>query len=227
MTHATPWRRGRTGNESGNRLLAIFLGPTRGFNLGIAANFADQNDGFGFRVFVEHLKHIEMRGAIDRITSNAHAGALAITELRQLPHSFIGQRAGTRNHTDIAALVNVSRRNANAATAMAFLTATRRHQSRAVWPDEARLGSGKHRLDPHHVHHGNPLGDAHDQIHTSVRRFKNCIGRKGWRHENRRCRGTGFLHRFGHSVEDRHGVFKFLPALARRDAAHNLGAVFE
>ena len=49
-----------------------------GFVLGPAADLADHDDGLGFRVVVEHLEHVEVRGAVDRVAADADAGALAV-----------------------------------------------------------------------------------------------------------------------------------------------------
>ena len=75
----------------------------------VAADLADQDDRLGFRIFVEHLEHVEMGGAVDRIPADADAGALAVAELGELPDGLVGQGAGTGNHADVAALVDVSR----------------------------------------------------------------------------------------------------------------------
>ena len=52
-----------------------------GLLLGAAADLADHDDGLGLRVVVEHLEHVEVRGAVDRIAADADAGALAEAEL--------------------------------------------------------------------------------------------------------------------------------------------------
>ncbi len=65
----TARRRGGTGDESGDRLLAVVLCPAGSFGFCVAADLADHDDGFGFIVVVEHLQDVEMVGAVDRVAA--------------------------------------------------------------------------------------------------------------------------------------------------------------
>jgi hypothetical protein len=59
-------------------------------------------------------------GAVHWITTDADAGALAVTARRELPDGLIGERAGAADDADIAALVDVTRGDADAAAAVGF-----------------------------------------------------------------------------------------------------------
>ena len=99
----------------------MLLRPGGGFFLGAAADLADHDDGFGLGVVVEHLEHVEVRGAIDRIAADADAGALAVAAGGELPDRLVGQRAAAGDDADVAALVNVAGRDADAAAAVGIL----------------------------------------------------------------------------------------------------------
>ena len=78
-----------------------------------------------------------MRGAVDRIAADADAGALAVAALGELPDGFVGERAGAGDDADVAALVDVARRDADAAAAVAVLAAAGSDEPGTVRPDEA------------------------------------------------------------------------------------------
>ena len=77
VAHAAAGRSGGAGDEGGDRLLAMVLSPRGGAFLGIAADFADHDDGFGLGIVVEHLQHVEMARAVDGIAADADASAIA------------------------------------------------------------------------------------------------------------------------------------------------------
>ena len=99
---------------------AILFHPGSSFFFGRATDLADHNDRLGIRILVEHLKHVQMRCAVDRIPSDANTGTLSVASGSQLPDGFVGQGSGAGNHTDIALLVNVSWRYPDSAAAMEF-----------------------------------------------------------------------------------------------------------
>ena len=225
VAHPAARRRGRSGDESGDGLLTMVLGPACGVDLGVAADFTDHDDRFGLGVVVEHLQHFEMVGAVDRISADADTGALAVAELGELEHSFVSESARAGNHADVAALVDVARSDADAAAAVRFLAAAGSDEAGAVRPDEPGLGAAERFLDAHHVHDGNAFGDADDELHAGVGGFEDGIGGEGWRHENRGGGGSGFVHGLGDGVEDRHDVLKHLSSLAGSDTGDKLGAI--
>jgi hypothetical protein len=60
VAHASAGRSGGPGDETGNGLLAVGLDPAGGLDLGVPADFADQNDAVGVRVRVEELDDVEV-----------------------------------------------------------------------------------------------------------------------------------------------------------------------
>src|SRR5258706_35977 len=53
MTHAASRRSGLPGDEADNGFLHVGLDPLRGPLFGVAADFANQNNGVGIRIIVE------------------------------------------------------------------------------------------------------------------------------------------------------------------------------
>jgi len=69
------------GDEADDGLLHVGLDPLRGALFGVAADFADHNDGVRVRIVVEKLNGVEERSADDGIAADADAGGLADAEL--------------------------------------------------------------------------------------------------------------------------------------------------
>ncbi len=90
MPHPPARRGGCARNETCHRLLAILLDPFRGFFFGCPADFTDHNDAASVRVRVEHLNHIEVRGAVDRVAADSDARGLPNATARELPDGFVG-----------------------------------------------------------------------------------------------------------------------------------------
>ena len=109
MAHAAAGRRGLPGDEADHRLLHVFLDEFRGDFFGVAADFADHDDGVGVGIVVEEADGIEERGADDGIAADADAGGLADAEARELADGFVGERAAAADDADIALLVNAGR----------------------------------------------------------------------------------------------------------------------
>ena len=76
---------------------------------GVAADFADHDDGVGVGVFVEELDGVGVGGADDGVAADADAGGLADFQVRQLAHRFISQRAGAGDYAHVAGQMNVRR----------------------------------------------------------------------------------------------------------------------
>ena len=75
-----------------------------------------------------------------------------------------------------------------------------------------------------HVEHRDALGDADDQRDLGVDRLEDRIGGVGRRHVDHGGGGAGLGDGLGHGVEHRQVEMRGA-ALARRHAAHHLGAV--
>src|SRR6266481_1481424 len=82
MAHPAARRRGLSGDESHHRLLYMRLDPFRRALLGVAPDFADQNDRARIRVVVEHLDAVQERSPDDRVASDADTCRLSDAKLR-------------------------------------------------------------------------------------------------------------------------------------------------
>ena len=67
--------------------------PKRRLLLHGAADFADHDDAFGFRIVIEHLEYVQMGHARHGITTDTDAGGLADACAGELPNRFVGKRA--------------------------------------------------------------------------------------------------------------------------------------
>src|SRR3984957_4040682 len=90
VAHAATWRRGLPGNQSHDGFVHVVFDVSGSLFFGVAADFADHNDGLRFGVFVEELDRVDMRGTDDRIAANSDARGLADPQLRQLMYGFVG-----------------------------------------------------------------------------------------------------------------------------------------
>src|ERR1035437_194899 len=170
-----------------------------------------------------------MRRAVHRIATDADASGLADAARSQLPDRFVSQRAAARDNSDVAFLVNVAGRDADAATAVRILAVAGRDNAGTVRSDEPRLGVALQRaLHFDQSAHGNAFRDGDNEFESGVRAFENRIGGEGRRNENRARRRAGLFHRVGDGVENWNSfaaVLKELSAFARRDAGDDLRAV--
>src|SRR6185503_6253855 len=107
VAHPAAGRGGRPGDKAGDGLPAVLLNPLGGFLLGAAADFADQDDAFGFRVVHEELDDVQVRRAIDGIAANADASGLAGAAGGQLPDRFVGESAATADDAHLTPLMDV------------------------------------------------------------------------------------------------------------------------
>src|SRR5881392_1090293 len=205
------------------------MNPTTGFFtlalihsaalLGVAADFADHNDGVGVRIIVEKLDGVEKRRADDGIAPDADAGGLADAELRQLMDGFVGERATAADDADVALLVDAPGHDADFAFAG-------RDDAGAVWANEARFLEIDDGGDAHHVKGGDAFGDADDERKLSVSGFEDGIGGVGRGNKNHRGVCASGLGSVGDGVEDR-ALKMFGAALAWRDPADDVGAVLD
>src|ERR1700676_1226811 len=113
VAHAAARRSGLAGDEADYRLLHVGLDEFGGALFSVAADFADENDGVGVGVVVEHADGVEERRADDRVATDADASGLADAEARQLIDGFIGQGAAAAYDADMALLVNAAGHDAD------------------------------------------------------------------------------------------------------------------
>src|SRR5713101_8326649 len=78
---------------------------------------------------------------------------------------LVGERAGARNHADLARLVNVTWHYSDFAFA-------RRYNARAVRADQSRTDAAQITLDSHHIEDRNAFGDTDYQLDAGRRGFK-------------------------------------------------------
>src|ERR1022692_5328900 len=100
-----------------------------------------------------------MRGAVDRIAADPHAGGLAAAPAGQLPDRLIGQRSAARDDADAALFVNIAGRDPDAAAALGTVAFAGRHDAGAVRADQPGPLSLHRAPDPHHVVHRNAFRD--------------------------------------------------------------------
>src|SRR5476651_2064031 len=218
MAHAAARWRGAAGDEADDRLFGSGSLQVLGtLDLGVAADLADHDDAFGLGIPHEHFQALDEVGAVHRIAADADAGRLPEANRRGLRHGFICERARARDDADLAALVDVSRHDADLALA-------RRDDARAVRPDQARFRAGQRALDAHHVDHGNAFGDADHQRDLRIDRLEDRVSRERRRHVDHAGIAAGLRHGLGHGVEHRQVEMRGA-AFAGRHAAHHLGAV--
>src|SRR5882724_7844847 len=111
MAHAFAGRSRHTGYETDHRLCHVVLDPAGTVLFILTADLPDHDHCISVRVVVEHPHDIDVLQAVDRIASNAYTGGLS--DVRELTHGFVGQRAGTRYDAHPAFLVDVSRHDAD------------------------------------------------------------------------------------------------------------------
>src|SRR5690606_12563015 len=155
VAHAAAGGGRGTGDETCDRLLAVQLDPTGGLDLGVAADFADHDDAMGVGVVIEHLDHVEMRRAVHGITPDADARRLADAAGRELEDRLVGEGAGARDDADVALLVNVAWRDADAAASVRLRTGAGSNDAGAVRADQARAAAFHRALHTDHVLDGN------------------------------------------------------------------------
>ncbi len=218
MAHAAAGGRGLSGDETDHRLLHVFLYIRGGQLFGVAADFADHDDGVGVGVVVEELDGVGVGGADDGVASDADTGRLADVEIRQLADGFVGKCAGARDHAHVAREVNVPGHDADLALAGS-------DDAGAVGSDQARRGV-RLQIFPglDHVVDGDAFGDADDQGESGVGSFHDGVGGEGRRHEDDGGVRAGGFDAFGDGVEYR-TIEVLLATFAGSDSAHYIGAV--
>src|SRR5690348_8679085 len=185
---------------------------------GIAADLADHDDRFRFRIFIKELERIDECCPNDRIATDANGCRLPYAALRELINSFVSQSPGTGNDSDVPLLVNASGHDADFALAW-------RYDPWAIRSDQPRTLSLQIFPRANHVHCGNAFSDTDNQWHAGIGSFHDRICRKWRGHEYDGHVGPGFAHGLFNSVKDV-PTFMRCATFARRHATDNLGSVF-
>ncbi len=89
MAHAAAGRGGGAGDEGDDRLGDLGGDVFGGLLLGEAADLADEHDGDGVGVLVEHAQGFHGGGADDGVAADADAGGLADVALRELGDDLV------------------------------------------------------------------------------------------------------------------------------------------
>src|SRR4030095_449746 len=106
VPHALAGRCREAGDESHHGLPHVRLHPARCFFFIGAADFAHHDDGFGFRIVIEHLQHVHVLENVHRVTAYTYARRLAQTHFHELADRFVGQGTRTRHDAHRAFLVD-------------------------------------------------------------------------------------------------------------------------
>ncbi len=212
MAHALARRRRDTGDVGHDRLGDMRLDVLGRFLFLGAADLTNHDDAFGLRIVLEPGNHIDKAHAMDGVTANAHACGLTQAVVGGLEDRLIGQGPGARHNADLARFVNMAWHDAD----LAF---TRRDHTRAIRPDQYRVGLTEGRLHPNHVQHRNMLGDAYDDLNARVDRLEHGVCRKRCWHVDHAGIRAGFGDCISHRVE--HGPIQMgFAAASGRDATH-------
>ena len=107
--------------------------------LRVAADLADHHDGVGVGVGLERGEGIDVGRPDDRVATDADGRGE--TDVAQLVHHLVGQRARLRDQADPARAGDVGRDDARVGLAGAG-------DARAVRPDDARLVAGRDGVRP-------------------------------------------------------------------------------
>ena len=132
VAHAAAGRRGLAGDETDHRFFYVGFNPLGGGFFGVAANFADQDDGVRVGIVVEKAHRVEKRCADDGIAADADTGGLADAKTGELIHGFVSKRAAAADNADVALLVDAAGHDADFAFAG-------RNDAGAIGADEARF----------------------------------------------------------------------------------------
>ena len=127
-----PGGRGLSGDEADDGLFHVGLDELGGAFFGVAADFADQDDGVSVGVVIEKRDGVEEGGADDGVAADADAGRLADAEARELVDGFIGEGAAAADDADVTLLVDAAGHDADLAFAG-------RDDAGTVGADEARF----------------------------------------------------------------------------------------
>ena len=93
VSHPLAWRRGRAGNETGDRLGHSRLDELGGLLFSGAAYLANHHHALGLRIGFEHLQTVDEVGAVDRVASDTHGGGLTQLQQGELVNRFVGESA--------------------------------------------------------------------------------------------------------------------------------------
>src|SRR5271165_1640164 len=143
VTHAASRRCSLSRNKAHYRLLHMLLDVLGSGFFCRSADFTNEDDGFGFWVFVQQRERVDMCCPDDGIAADANGRRLADAALRELVDGLVSKGSGTRDDADAAFLVNAAGHDSDLGLAGG-------DDSGAVGADEARAGVLEHAPDLNH-----------------------------------------------------------------------------
>ena len=217
MAHALARGGGHPGDVGDHRLGDPRLDEFGRRLLGAAADLAHQDHPLRLVIGLEALQAGDEVHALNGVTADADAGALAQAGMGGLEHRLVGQGPGAGDDADLAWLMDVAGHDADFALA-------RGDDAGAVWAYKHAGRAREGGLDLEHVQDRDALGDADDHPDANVRRLEDGVGGEGGRDIDHGGVGAGLLDGIVDRVEDR-AVEVLGAALAGGHAPHQVGAV--
>mmetsp|Transcript_38859 Transcript_38859/g.122464 ORF Transcript_38859/g.122464 Transcript_38859/m.122464 type:complete len:222 (-) Transcript_38859:216-881(-) len=160
-----------------------------------SSDLANQNNPFCIRVLQKEFHTILVAGSIERISADTDNNGLTKTHLSSLVNSLVGQRSGTRDDSNLAFAMDISRHDTHFAL-------TRLNDPWTVGSNHTSLGGHiQCVLHPHHVLLRDSFGDHNDQRNLCLDRIKRCPHSKRGRNVNNRSIWLNGFFGFSHSVE--------------------------
>src|SRR5699024_10528905 len=219
MAHGLSFRRGKSGDVRNDWLGHILRDVVGCVLLSIAADLANHHDCLGVRIPLELFNRSNVSGTNDWITADTNAGGKS--DVRQLVHHLIGQRAGFGYQADGTWL----RRSLGRDNSRIRLTWS--DEPRAVRANDAGVGRLSQRKEFGGVLHWNTFRNYNSKWHAGVDSlFHSRLGELRGDKDDGDVR-TGGLNCFAYGTEDRDFFTGFkrysLARLLRVNAANNIG----
>src|SRR5690606_22718620 len=213
VAHRLALGRGEPGDVADHGLGDVGLDVLGGALLGVPTDLTDHHDELGLRVGLERLQRVDVRGADDRVATDADGGG--DTDVPQLVHHLVGQGAGLRHQTDLAGSGDVGRDDAGVGL-------SRRDDARAVRTDDPGLVALRARVRPEsgRVVHRDALGDHHGEGDLGVDGLDDRVLRELRRHEDHADVGARLLHGLFDGAEDGQVLAADGDGLARLTGVH-------
>ncbi len=200
MAHAAAGGSGETSNEADDRLAVganvVSLEVSSTLLLGRATDLTDHDDTLGLGVLHELAENVDEVSAVERITTDADASALAKTNGGGLVHGLISEGTRAGDDTNAAGLVDVGGHD----TDLAFAGLD---DAGAVRSDEAGLVLANEAvLHKDHVGLGDTFSDADNEGNLSINGLHDSSGGAGRGHVDDSGVGAGLVTALLDAVED-------------------------
>lgn len=217
VAHLPALGRRLAGDEADDGLGAVFLDVIGRFCFHAAADLADHDDAFRFRVVHQQFDRLFGGGAHDGVAADADAGRLPHARLSHLVDCLVGERAGAGNDADLTFFVDEAGHDA----ALRF---ARRDDARAVGADQVGVVPLQVSFYPDHVLHRNAFRDADDHLDAGFGGLHDGVGGESRRHKDHRSVGAGLADGVRYRVEYRKPQV-LLATFSGGDAAHYIRSI--